>query len=435
MFNTLTLTESKIFYIKKYIIIVGVYVKNLYVCLLCLLLTFPSCYCDEAETHDCCTLIVSYHTGKQGSCIERVRFYLSSGSQPSQMYPKGNNFAEDPSMPVRIVAIDDLAPGTYTLEFIYPNTNNAFEATPKRVFTIASNEVLKIDQHIKVRADSIETVSVSSGQAIIGNPFTGQSTDSKTVSLSAFSIGKYEITNAEYAAWLTKALHQGLIIYDNGLVLSQTGKVLCRTGDSALSTQISLIDKKFIPAQGKEKFPVFYVSWYGADAFCKDLGFRLPTEAEWEKAAGMSVPVQVPLKRFRYGFGKDTIDRTYANYKDNDQSIKTIEPLTTEVGFYDAHHNIPPRPADKSPVKTHLAASPVGAFDMSGNVWEWVDNWNQPNDIQQMDDRDPKGPTTGEMKVAKGGCYDSLSDGVAISERIPLAPEHTDIYTGFRVAK
>lgn len=86
----------------------------------------------------------------------------------------------------------------------------------------------------------------------------------------------------------------------------------------------------------------------------------------------------------------------------------------------------------QQPLYTNDAHSPYGAYDMSGNVWEWVADWNT-TDINTIPSTNPHRPENGTMRVAKGGCYDSLAEGVRVAERRPLAPEYLDVFTGFRI--
>lgn len=276
-------------------------------------------------------------------------------------------------------------------------------------------------------------VEVPAGEAIIGDPFNDSSTNrrpAKTVYIPAFAIGTYEVTNAEFARWLNQAWQQRKVFWHvslKGHIVDSEGALICRTMEGHVSSQIlaqkGSSDPIFVPLPGKENYPVIQVSWYGANLYCRDLGYRLPKEDEWEKAAGMALSKpNGKLKRYKFGFGSDTIDRTWANYKVPFNANDPNQVATTPVGFYNGINTLPLTIQDREMVITHDARSPVGAYDMSGNVWEWVASW---------DDEDP----SETKKVIKGGCYDSSADGVRISERLSLPPEHADIYTGFRAAK
>jgi formylglycine-generating enzyme required for sulfatase activity len=304
--------------------------------------------------------------------------------------------------------------------------------------TPSPQDVVLDETHRKISVDvSYKStdmfVSVPAGLAIIGDPFNDSTTNERPAreeNIQAFSIGVYEVTNEQYANWLTEAAYKGLIVVradKPGFVFSREGVFLCKTLEANPLAQISVRrdsqgQLSFVSSLGKENYPVIEVSWYGANLYCQDKGYRLPSEAEWEKAAGMSLSQNGPLKRFKYGFGQDTIDRTWANYRDMSTPYSNLTVATTPVGFYNGTHLLPLSLTDQEQLLTHDAKSPVGAYDMSGNVWEWVSSW---------DELDP----SKTHKVAKGGCYDSLAAGVRVSERLALDPSYSDIYTGFRVAK
>lgn len=307
---------------------------------------------------------------------------------------------------------------------------------------LKSGEEHRVDAAYENAADFSK---VPRGSAIVGDPFHEGNSDelpSATVEVDEFEISTYPITNAQYATWLTKALESQKIVYsDAGIVVDQNNSILFKTGEAEPNSQIIMSKRTsnqpvFIPLPGKENFPVLLVTWFGAQAYCLDNQCRLPTEAEWEKAAGMQVTKPgKPLKKYRYGFSRDTIDRTWANYKDSDRGPRHFRVMTSEVGFYNGTNPLPLNENNLNQEITHKATSPIGAYDMSGNIYEWVNDWYSPTAWQDASASNPQGPSTGVNKVAKGGCYDSLAYGVRVSARLALPPEHSDVYTGFRVVK
>ena len=153
-----------------------------------------------------------------------------------------------------------------------------------------------------------------------------------TVYVDAFYMDKYEVTNAEYAAFLNAKGKHG----EAGVIWFDLADVDARI---SLNVRISLIGSTstYLVDAGYENRPVVEVSWYGAMAYAKWAGKRLPTEAEWEKAA------RGGLSGLTYPWG-NSIDSSKANYNGNVGD-------TTAVGKY--------------------SANGYGLYDMAGNVWEW----------------------------------------------------------------
>lgn len=311
---------------------------------------------------------------------------------------------------------------------------------------------LQPGEHRIIRADYLpaqKLAIVPEGKVLLGDVFNEGAEDERPVQtafISQFSIGVYDVTNALYAAWLTKVVKEGKLVYlsnfeKKGQVIDLAGHLICKTIENDPFSQITASQDSefgtvFRSTPGKDNFPVIDVTWYGAQAYCTGNNCRLPTEAEWEKAAAMSLEkAGQPLKKYRFGFSQDAIDKTWANYKYNDIPITNFQVLTTEIGFYNGVNLLPLSSNEKSQLRTHDAKSPVGAYDMSGNVFQWVADWYGIRQATKDVAKDPKGPASGSQKMAKGGCYDSLAEELRVSKRLPLPPEHCDPYTGFRVAK
>jgi formylglycine-generating enzyme required for sulfatase activity len=225
----------------------------------------------------------------------------------------------------------------------------------------------------------IEFVFVPAGEFVMGSP-NGEGNDKErpqhTVSLDSYWIGKTEVTNAQYARCV------------------EAGG--CPAPDNNVWNESSFA-----------QHPVTDVSWEDAVVYAQwltgqsGLTVRLPTEAEWEKAARGTDGRPYPWGN------TDPSDRLL-NYDRNVGS-------TTPVGIYPA------------------GASPYGALDMAGNVWEWVADWYDSGYYKQSPARNPTGPESGNDRVLRGGSWFNNSTGVRAAFRNRLVPDFRHYDVGFRL--
>ena len=237
------------------------------------------------------------------------------------------------------------------------------------------------------------------------------STPSHRVYLDAFYIGRYPVTNAQYTRF----------VQDTGYFVPFV--------DMDWATPYNWDRKRKVPPPGKENHPVVFVNWYDAQAYCEWAGLRLPTEAEWEKAA--SWDVKAGRKRV-YPWG----DR-WDGRKCNSAERLAGHPLPThdewkkwlDVSSGEGDQDI------TTPVDAYSPAgdSPYGCADMAGNVWEWVADWfgSYPADRQV----NPTGPASGDYRVLCGGSWLYSSSGARCAARDLVNPDGRDVYWGFRCAR
>jgi formylglycine-generating enzyme required for sulfatase activity len=235
-----------------------------------------------------------------------------------------------------------------------------------------------------------DMVLVPAGEFVMGNNYgeTGERPEHR-VYVGDFFIDRCEVTNDKYAAFLNVVGNR----MENGAHYLLLDSEDCR---------IDQINGKFVSEEGYGDHPVAMVTYFGAGAYARWAKKRLPTEAEWEKAA------RGGLVGKAYPWGED-IDTTRANYG-------RMRMETTPVAMF--------------------APNGLGLYDMAGNVGEMVSDFYSERYYQDSPKSDPKGPETGDIHVVRGGSWLSDPAGAEVFAREKAQPPYVTLpNVGFRCAK
>ncbi|MEI7596433.1 MAG: formylglycine-generating enzyme family protein [Bacteroidota bacterium] len=228
---------------------------------------------------------------------------------------------------------------------------------------------------------NIACVNIPAGTFTMGSPVgePNRIVDEieRQVTLSAFRMSKYEITNSQYAAFL------------NAKGIGSDGKYAAGAyplepliyASTINDWSLHYTNNQWVPVVGYENYPVFHVTWYGAVEFATYIGGKLPTDAQWEYACRGNTNTA-----FNTG---NCLSNTQANYDWADPQTNCTNNITTF-------------PAKTKAVGTY-AANAFGLYDMHGNVNEWCSDWLGSTSASAQ--TNPTGPTTGTYRVFRGGCW------------------------------
>lgn len=268
--------------------------------------------------------------------------------------------------------------------------------------------IFRLKLSVPGSSHEVEFIKVVGGTFELGDSFEQGEFDERRlnkVHLDDYEISKFEITNTQFSLFLKT--------YGSNKVKSGEfeGEKLIYENERGLK----YVSGVWRPVSGYENFPVVGVTWYGAIEFCKFNRYRLPTEAEWEYAA------REQGQKIIFGNGSNVANTRQINY--------------TEISLLDSSEI---KELKSNPIyQQSVGAYPpniLGLFQMSGNVWEWCQDWYSFN-YDTTKHINPTGPWLGNYKVIRGGAYNSSSKAVRVFERSFIAPHRYSNDIGFRVAR
>lgn len=329
-----------------------------------------------------------------GEAVAEVVAELPTATQaPSVTPPPAATATEEPALPTETPA---------------PTATATATPLPQTIESDTASMVLVEEGFFKMGASAADLLAECEGfREGCQEAWFTSAEPAHTLHLDNFYIDVFEVTNEAFVEFL------------NDLGEVEAGCF----GQSCISLDASAVVQSetavFSAPDTMLTNPVTGVSWYGAQAYCDWRGARLPTEAEWEKAASWN-PADNEQRLYPWG---NAFDETAVNFCDQNCTEDQANPQVDD-GF-----------AATAPVGSFEAGrSGVGAYDMGGNVWEWVADWFNPTFYGESPTVNPFGPREGMEKVVRGGSWYDTGNFAGSAIRFPAVPGVGDDSIGFRCA-
>ncbi len=254
---------------------------------------------------------------------------------------------------------------------------------------------------LKAQSAEQDFVFVKGGTFFIGSEIgDDDEKNGKKILIDDFFISPYEVTNKQYCDFLNAAKPDSSelrkYINTSGRYKEQRCRIYFQNGMYQLE-------------KGFENYPITFVSWFGADAYCKFIGGRLPTEAEWEYVAK--------------GGRQNVLQKLFSGRKYSEK-----EPFM-DIAWFNENSKGKLHPVGQK------KSNSLKLFDLSGNVAEWCSDWYSPDYYKQSDIKNPQGPGRGKMKIHRGGSWYNSKKILRVANRRASKPETKNALIGFRPVK
>jgi formylglycine-generating enzyme required for sulfatase activity len=266
----------------------------------------------------------------------------------------------------------------------------SFDADPGAIFqteSVVATYIPEPQEEKEVEPLLPDMVVIQEGTYLRGSSQGGRDEMPRhAIHLNSFAIDAYPVTNEQFALFL-EVMGGEKDVNNNDMIRLKEARIKRTGGKLAIES-------------GYAKHPVVGVSWYGAIAYAKWVGKRLPTEAEWEVAS--------------YGGKEDLI------YPTGNQIERT------DANFFSS---------DTTPVMSY-PPNGLGLYDMAGNVYEWCQDWYDYHfyDVSVQEPDSPKGPHQGVYRILRGGCWKSSKEDLRCAHRHRNNPGLMNGTYGFRCA-